>query len=461
MLKALQATCLPERVTEIPGPRSRELAKRLARVECPQITYQDKDLPIFWERSQGMNVWDVDGNRYLDFTAAFGVTALGHSPYFLQVAIAEQGTQLFHAMGDIYPARLKVELAELLAELAPHDLCQSIFASSGSEAVEAAIKTVARVTGRPHILAFEDGYHGLTLGALACTGRFDFQEPFLGQIPEISMHVPFPCPESGVSTAHALEQVEYAVQLARQDGRLFGGVLVEPVQGRGGIRIPDAAFLRGLRAIADTHKMLLIFDEVFTGFGRLGDWFGSSAFDVVPDLMCVGKAMAGGFPISACIGKPSIMERWGFSTGEALHTSTFLGNPLGCAMAIANLKELRAGDWPHRVREKGYAFQARLEALASEFEDLIGVRGMGLAIAVEFKNARPHTSSASTAFAVMKELLKRGIVVLIGGTRANILTITPPFIVDFAEMDFFAAQLRDILQRLTTLFHGDGRALSP
>ncbi len=456
MLKALQATCLPERVTEIPGPRSRDLAKRLSRVECPQITYQDKDLPIFWERSQGMNVWDVDGNRYLDFTAAFGVTVLGHSPYFLQAAIAEQGTQMFHAMGDIYPARLKVELAELLAELAPGELCQSIFASSGSEAVEAAIKTVARVTGRPRILAFEESYHGLTLGALACTGRFDFQEPFLGQIPEISMHVPFPCRESGVTTAHSLEQVEYTVQMACQDGRHFGGILVEPVQGRGGIRIPDPAFLRGLRAIADHHKMLLIFDEIFTGFGRLGDWFGSNAFDVVPDLMCVGKAMAGGFPISACIGKPSVMERWGFSSGEALHTSTFLGNPLGCAMSLANLKALREGDWPNRVREKGYAFLARLQAVAEEFEPLVSVRGMGLALAVEFKSAQLGASSSGLALAVMKELLKRGIVVLIGGSRANVLTLTPPYIVDFAEMDFLTAQLRDILKNLTTALNGDG-----
>lgn len=420
----------PQIVVPPPGPRSRALAARLERVECPDTTYIAADFPVFWERAAGANVWDADGNRYIDLTSAFGVAALGHTHPRVTAALQAQSAALVHGMGDVHPSAEKVRVAEELAALAPGDCQVALFGSSGFEAVEAALKTAALATGRPGCLAFEGAYHGLGYGALATTWRGDFRQPFLAQLnPHVSF-LPYADPRrasaarepAATAAARTLEEVD--TFLARPAGDACGAVLVEPVQGRAGIVVPHPSFLAGLREICTRRDRLLIVDEILTGLGRTGRWFGCEHSGIVPDLLCVGKALGGGLPLSACLGRPAVMDAWGRSSGEARHTSTFLGNPLACAAALAALAEMRALEWPALVAARGASFGAALGA-AARTEGVQEVRGIGLLWGVEIATPAGEPA-AERAIAVVGAALRGGVLVLADGTDRNVLAFMPP-----------------------------------
>jgi 4-aminobutyrate aminotransferase len=441
---------LPSIKTEIPGPRSRELAARLRRVECPTVTFLSPDWPVFWEAAEGANVRDVDGNVFLDVTSAFGVASVGHTNPAVVAALREQSGRLLHGMGDVHPAELKVLLAEKLAAVTPGDLCQTLVSCSGTEAVESALKTAAIHTGRAGVIAFFGGYHGLGPGALGATARKAFRRPFPGLIPRNVTHVPFPTtPTDG---ARVLELIEQLVAHPDSAGESIGAVLFEPIQGRGGIHVPPDEFLRGLRALCDKHNLVLIADEVFTGFGRTGRWFAVDHSGVVPDVMCVGKSMAGGFPISACIGRPAVMKSWPESTGEALHTSTFLGNPLGCASALAAIGEMEKHDLPARSAAMGERLMTLLEPLRKRFPAIHDIRGRGLMIGVELRpaGAEPMTAGAKAAFAVAVAALKRGLLILNEGSYGNVLAFTPPLTIGAEQLgkavEIFGESLGEVLR---------------
>jgi len=287
----------PELLTDIPGPRSIELARRLAAVESRNVTCLEPVAPIFWERAHAANVWDVDGNRYIDLTAAFGVANTGHAHPEVVAAVSEQATHLLHGMGDVHPPAVKVELLEALVRRFPAGVpARAVLSSSGSDAVETAIKTACLATGNAGIVAFEGGYHGLGVGALDVTARRDFRERFE--------------PRLAHATAFARFGDAGDVRRAAQECReTVGAVIVEPIQGRGGERIPPDGFLSELRSVCDSEGWLLIVDEIFTGFGRTGRWFACEHDDVVPDLICLGKGMSSGMPVSACVGRREVMAR--------------------------------------------------------------------------------------------------------------------------------------------------------
>jgi 4-aminobutyrate aminotransferase-like enzyme len=424
-------TLAPDVRVPPPGPRSRHLAGRLGSVECPDTTYLGESFPVFWERAAGVHVWDVDGNRYVDLTAAFGVAALGHGHPRVVAAVRAQAKRLLHGMGDVHPTELKVQLAERLQDLAPGDLGCVLFGCTGSDAVEAALKTAAIATGRPGILAFTGAYHGLGYGALAACGQEYFRAPFAAQLNPHAVCVPFPDPrrrplggrDAATEAARALERVDAA--LAARDE--IGAVIAEPIQGRGGIVIPHASFLPGLREICTRRSRLLVADEILTGLGRTGRWFACEHAGVVPDLLCVGKALGGGLPISACIGRHEIMAAWGQSTGEARHTSTFLGNPLAAAASLATLDVLAGEDWPAQVRERGRALGDALAAWRS-IAGVADVRGAGLLWGVELETEPGQAPDPARAFAVVCAALRRGVLVLADGADRNVLALTPPFI---------------------------------
>jgi 4-aminobutyrate aminotransferase / (S)-3-amino-2-methylpropionate transaminase / 5-aminovalerate transaminase len=413
---------LPERCTAIPGPNSRALAAELRRYENPNVTYVDPEgrFPVFWESASGCLVRDVDGNTFLDLTAAFGVAAVGHTNPRVAAAIAEQSRRLLHGMGDVHPTAVKVELQRKIAERTPGDLGGCILGQNGGDAVEAALKTARLYTGRPGVLAFHGGYHGLTYGALAVTARDDFKTPFAGQVPTFARHVPY--------------RDLRAVEAALREQADIGAVLVEPIQGRGGILVPPPGFLTGLRELCDRYGVLLLADEIFTGWGRTGDWFSCDHDGVLPDLLCIGKAMSGGFPISACVGRPSVMAAWGASTGEALHTSTFLGNPLGCAAALAAIAEMEEKNLPERARTVGAYFKERLHELQARHGGAIReVRGRGLMLGVLL-------DSRERALHLVYDLLQRGIIVLPAGA-GDVLEFVPPLIIEIEQIDWAIGQL--------------------
>jgi 4-aminobutyrate aminotransferase-like enzyme len=403
---------LPLLKTRIPGPKSRALARQLRHYESRNITYVSDHWPIFWQRAAGANVWDVDGNRYIDLTAAFGVTNVGHTNPRVVAAIQKQAGQLLHAMGDVHPNELKLKLARELVGLTFGRWNKSegrvIFANSGAEAVEVATKTAAIHTKRPGIIAFEGAYHGLTYGALDTTWRADFRSPFSKQLGHFTAHVPF----------GRLPDVAKI-----QD---FGAVIVEPIQGRGGIVVPPNDFLPRLRRFCDDHGLVLILDEIYTGFCRTGRWFACEHSGVVPDLVCVGKDMAGGFPISACIGSAKVMDSWPESRGEAIHTSTFMGNPLGCAAALASVGEMKRLKLDARSRELGDWLAARLARIGK-------VRGRGLMLGLEVDNAVP----------IIEKLLQRGVLALPEGSQSEVLGLTPPLVITKRQLDHCLVALGD------------------
>ncbi|MDA1274583.1 MAG: aspartate aminotransferase family protein [Verrucomicrobia bacterium] len=429
--------------------RTKRTLDLLRRYESRNITFQDETIPwpIVWERSRGCHVWDVEGRKYLDLTAAFGVCAAGHGHPRVVRAGQKQMAQLQHAMGDVHPHPLKANLARELSRITferwsgkRHSAPQTgktIFCNSGFEAVEAALKTALLATGRPGIIAFQGGYHGLGYGALNATHRNHFRGQFQSQIKDFGSFVPYP------ANAEVLGAIERAIlSLARRNP--IGAILVEPVQGRGGINVPPHEFLPMLRRLSDEIGALLIIDEILTGFGRTGKWFACEHSETLPDLICLGKALTGGFPLSACVGRIDWMDRaWPASKGEAIHTSTFLGHPVGCAMALEQMKVLREEKLVARSARLGRILLRRLRDMKPPADLVLRAKGLGLMAGLEIRypNGEPATSAA---LQYMSKILHQGVIILPEGEHAATLSFTPSLTIPEKEL----GKALDLLQKL-------------
>ncbi len=410
-------------VTRIPGPRSLELAATLARTETRGVTFLADDFPVFWERGSGALVSDVDGNRYIDCTAAFGVATTGHANPAVAEAIAEQAHRLPHGMGDVHPSETKTRLLAKLAALAPLEDPRTFLCSSGAEAVEFALKTAHLATSAPNVLAFEGAYHGLSYGTLEVGGIAKFREPWRTQLRATTTFVGFPDRRDMQSGARALEAIGTA--LARDPS--IGAVIVEPILGRAGVIVPPDGFLNGVRQLCTRHDALLIFDEIYTCFGRTGTLFACDREGARPDLLCVGKALAGGFPLSATIASGAVAAAWSPSDGEALHTSTYLGNPMGCAAALANLAEIERLEIPRVAREREPVFAERLHALEHASAPIVDARGRGMLWAIEF-------ADPAAANRCMVRALARGLILLQSGVHGESITFAPPPVITDAQL---------------------------
>lgn len=430
----------PDVQAPLPGERGRALVEALAAAECPALTARRARRseqsgaphdPIVWTRARGVNVWDADGNRYVDLSAGFGACAVGHGAAAVTRAVQAQAERLLHALGDLHPSDVKIELLSRLRALAPFTDARVMLGSSGADAVTSALKTAALHSGKPGVLAFAGAYHGLEYGPLAACGYSDaFRAPFAAQL---NPHVAFaPFPGAGTNAQAALDAVELAWR-GRDD---IGAVLIEPVLGRGGVVVPPAGFLVGLQALCARREAVLIADEVLTGLGRTGALLSSVQQGAQPDLICLGKALGGGLPVSACIGRADVMAAWGDPAGEALHTGTFFGHPLGCAAALAALelvqtqrlcdRAARVGDW--LVNE----LRARIGAR------VVDVRGIGLLVGIEL-------AASGQALAVVRALLERGYIVVPAGADARVLSLTPPLVIEQARLARFVAALVEVL----------------
>jgi 4-aminobutyrate aminotransferase-like enzyme len=444
---------------------TKTILQQLRDFESRNVTFIEPDgsWPIVWERAKDVFVWDADGKKYLDLTGAFGVAAAGHANPRVVKAGQKQMAHLPHAMGDVHPHALKAELARELSRITferwnsfrrdeLHESPNSgtrgarpsgkvIFSNSGFEAVESALKTAMLATGRHGVVAFTSAYHGLGYGALNATHRDFFRTPFQPQLREFARFVPFPAEPSDLAA------VEYQIrQLLRREK--IGAILVEPVQARGGINVPPPEFLPLLRKLCDEFGALLILDEIYTGFGRTGKWFSCEHSGVTPDLICLGKALTGGFPLSACVGRAELMDAaWPASRGEAIHTSTFLGNPVGCAMALAQIAEIERLKLPDRSAQLGEFLLAKLQSFQSEISNLkfeVHARGLGLMAGMEL---RRHDGSPATAevFTAVKALLRRGFIFLPEGEHGNVISLTPPLTITRAQLAKAVAALAEVL----------------
>ena len=457
--------------------KTKTIVQQLRDFESRNVTFMDPDgsWPIVWERAKGVHVWDADGKKYLDLTAAFGVAAAGHANPRVVKAGQKQLARLPHAMGDVHPHALKAELARELSRITFERWTKSqdarrqtlnpirgktIFSNSGFEAVESALKTAMLATGKRGVIAFEGAYHGLGYGALNATHRDFFRGPFRSQLGEFGYFVPFPTvgQASRLSlkskktrngdrqdACPTMESIEACIRhLLRREK--IGAILVEPIQARGGINIPPPEFLPLLRKLCDEHGALLILDEIYTGFGRTGKWFACEHTGVVPDLICLGKALTGGFPLSACVGRADLMDAaWPTSRGEAIHTSTFLGNPVGCAMALAQIKEIERMKLPGHSAELGAHLLQLLSILHPPPSILVSCRGLGLMAGVELRlpDGKPATKATMQA---IKEMLHRGFILLPEGEHANVISFTPPLTIAKTQLAKAVEALAEILK---------------
>jgi 4-aminobutyrate aminotransferase-like enzyme len=414
----------PAVVVRPPGPRSRALGEILARCEAPGVNTQSFGPSVVWQEALGSNVLDVDGNRYVDLTSGFGVAAIGHRHPRVVAAIAEQSARLVHGLGDVAAHPARVELARRLCELAPMPGALVYFAVSGSDAVEIALETALLATGRNGVLAFDPAYHGTSLGALAVTSRTAFTAPFAPLIGAATHRLPYGCATSEIDA------------LLDRHGHGIGCVVFEPVVGREGVIFPPAGWLASVAERARAHGALVIADEIFTGFGRTGAWFAVTVEDVVPDLLCCGKALGGGLPIAAVLGRAELMASWDRG-GEALHTGTFLAHPLACAAAIATLDVLAAEDPASRAR----ALEAIVDARAARWRrqpSVIDVRGRGALWAVELADADAARHAAQAA-------LEGGVLLLTCGAEGRTLQILPPLTIASAQLETALDLLEEVL----------------
>jgi 4-aminobutyrate aminotransferase-like enzyme len=442
------------------------ILQTLANYESRNVLFIDPDgsWPIVWERAKGVHVHDADGKKYLDLTAAFGVAAAGHANPRVVEAGQAQMAKLLHAMGDVHPHARKAELARELSRItferwgeslnrstveslnrrpiqrfndSTVQRAKTIFCNSGFEAVEAALKTAMLTGGRYGVIAFQGAYHGLGYGALNATHRDFFRGPFRLQLKEFAHFVPFPSKPSDLPVTETL------VRRLFQRGWV-GAILVEPIQTRGGINIPPPGFLPLLRKLCDEHKALLVLDEIYTGFGRTGKWFACEHSGVIPDLICLGKALTGGFPLSACVGRAEVMDAaWPASRGEAIHTSTFLGHPVGCAMALAQIREIEENKLPERAAKLGeFLLEALNEIHVSRFT--VHARGQGLIAGLELRQPDGKPATDATLRAI-KAMLQRGFILLPEGEHANVISFTPPLTITKAQIAETAKVLSEVL----------------
>jgi len=451
--------------------KTRQILDTLRDYESRNIVFIEPNgsWPIVWERARDVFVWDADRKKYLDLSGAFGVAAAGHANRRVVRAGQKQMARLLHAMGDVHPHAGKAELARELSRLtferwASQSKVQSpkskadarshlelktqnskfktgktIFSNSGFEAVESALKTAILATGKPGVIAFTGAYHGLGYGALNATHRDFFRAPFHNQLREFGHFAPFP------EKSAELASVEFTVRHFFRRERI-GAILVEPIQARGGINIPPPEFLPLLRRLCDEHGALLILDEIYTGFGRTGKWFACEHTGVVPDLICLGKALTGGFPLSVCVGRADLMDAaWPASRGEAIHTSTFLGHPVGCAMALAQIKEIRRLNLCKRSAELGEFLLKELSKVQCPKSKVVcKVRGLGLMAGVELRlpDGKPATEAAMRA---LKDMLRRGFILLPEGGHANVISFTPPLTITKAQLSKTVNALKEVL----------------
>jgi 4-aminobutyrate aminotransferase / (S)-3-amino-2-methylpropionate transaminase / 5-aminovalerate transaminase len=433
-------TQLPQLRFAPPGAASQAWVEQLAAAECPALTARrarreeragaPQD-PIVWAEARGANVRDVDGNVYVDLSAGFGAASVGHAHPQVVQAITTQSQRLLHALGDLQPSDVKIALLLRLAALLPGNENRVMLGLSGSDAVEAALKTALLFTQRPGVVAFEGGYHGLSHGPLAACGySAAFREPFRAQLNPHVQFAPYP------HNAHALSGALAAVSGMLAAGNT-GAVLVEPMLGRGGVVVPPASFLPELSALCRRHGALLIVDEIMTGFARTGRMFGFEHSGVVPDLVCLGKALGGGMPVSACVGSVEIMAAWGSSTGEALHTGTFFGHPLASAAALATLDVLASEQLTKRAGELGSWLLEQLQALQQR-APIAAVRGMGLLIGIELE-------SGEHGLRCIRALLERGYIAVPAAADARVVSLTPPLNITQAQLAGFTRALADSL----------------
>ena len=386
------------------------------------------------DRAEGSYIFTADGRQLLDFTCGIGVTNTGHCHPKVVEAIRQQAGSFIHAQANIVIHRPMLQLIEELRKIVPAPIDGFFFSNSGAEAVEGAVKLARVATGRQNVIVFSGSFHGRTAATMAMTTSKTIYRAGFGPLPSGIFVAPFPYAlrlgmTEEQSSSFALEQLEHllASQTAPKE---TAAILIESVLGEGGYVVPPASFMKGLRQICDRHGILLIFDEVQSGFGRTGTWFALEHFGVVPDIMTVAKGIASGLPLSGVFSRLELMKKWDVGS----HGGTFGGNAIACAAGVATIRAIRDEKMLANAKERGTQLMTGLRKLQEEHPQIADVRGLGLMIGTEFL----VDGSAPKAKAVVKEVVhaaeQENLLLLTCGTYDNIIRWIPPLNVSSAEI---------------------------
>jgi acetylornithine/LysW-gamma-L-lysine aminotransferase len=369
--------------------------------------------PVALVKGKGATVWDANGKAYIDCMSGYGVSLVGHCHPKVVAAIQEQCEKLISCHGSFYNDK-RAELAEKLANISPKELNRIFLCNSGAESVECALKAAVKYTQKTEVISMTRGFHGKTLGALSATHNPKYRGAFEHLIEQNFRFVPF----------GKIERAQEAVT------EKTAAVIVEPVQGEGGVYVAPDGYLKALRDLCDEKGAVLVFDEVQTGFGRTGRMWASQHWNIVPDIMCVSKAMGGGMPIGATIAKDEVMDS--LEIGE--HSSTFGGNPLACAAACATIDVIVEEKLPKRAQVLGDEFKKILQEMVSELRILREVRGLGLMVGLE---------SRTFIGDVLSEALNRRLLLLYAGK--TVIRFLPPLVIEISQLEKAAQILKDVL----------------
>ena len=435
-------------VEEVPGPESQRLIENQLAQESNAVKYPRRT-PIAIDEGRGATLRDVDGNTYLDFYAGIGVLNVGHSNPYVVEAAREQLGKLVHSVD--FPTEGRFELMDKLDEIAPEGLRGNnriLFGGpTGSDAIEASMKVAMKKTGGHGFVAFRGSYHGATSGALSLSGMSKYREDYAPLIGDVA-HLPYPYPfQQDVSPEEAVQRSLDEVQtvLGSPAGGLANpaGIWVEPIQGQGGIVIPPEGFLEGLRDLADDYGVPLVVDEVQTGFGRTGEWFGSDLYDVKPDIMPMGKAIGGiGLPLSA-----TMVDDDFDALDPGGHVGTFRGHVPAMVAGARAIEYIQENDLLAHSQEMGEYIKSRFEEMQSGTSMLGEVRGVGLFIALEFvdSDGEPDKELAKT---VQKRAFERGVLVRAGGRLGNVLRFIPPLVITEEQAEIASDIVADVVREV-------------
>ncbi|CAM3143750.1 aspartate aminotransferase family protein [Filibacter tadaridae] len=416
---------------------------------APSMAKDHPNLPVV--KAEGCYYYGADGKRYLDFTSGIAVENVGHRHPKVVQAIKDGADHLIHGPSGVIIYESILKLAAELQKILPPKLDNFFFANSGTEAIEGALKLAKYVTKRPYIVSFTGCFHGRSIGALSVTTSKSKYRKHL-QPSWLTHQIPYALPEFLPEGADP--EVYFPEKLERDVKSLFNHqvdpeevacMIIEPILGEGGYYIPPTAWLKKIREICDRHGILLIFDEVQTGFGRTGNWFAAQTFDVKPDIMAVAKGIAAGLPLSATIASKELMDQWPLGS----HGTTFGGNPIACSAALASLQVIQEEQLLENTRSMGAYAMARLLEMKDEYPIIRDVRGVGLMIGIELGDPKTGEPSGKSVMDILELCLQNGVLFYLCGNSGEVIRMIPPLTVTKKQIDQGLSILEDALHSYT------------
>ncbi|MEH7331735.1 aspartate aminotransferase family protein [Neobacillus drentensis] len=417
------------------GKNWEHLIKNMPNRLAPSMAKDHPNLPVVKE--EGCYYYGVDGKKYLDFTSGIAVTNVGHRHPKIVQAIKDAADGLMHGPSGVIMYESILRLADELAEILPGELDCFFFANSGAEAIEGSIKLAKYVTKRPYVISFTGCFHGRSLGALSVTTSKSKYRKFM-QPSGLTYQIPYAnvkeCPQGKDPEAFVIEKLEkdfaslFSHQVTPEE---VACVILEPVLGEGGYIVPPKGWLKRVREICDRHNILLIFDEVQTGFGRTGEWFAAQTFDVTPDIMAIAKGIASGLPLSATVASSDLMKQWPLGS----HGTTFGGNPIACSVGLATLEVMKEENLLQNTRNMGKYAVEQLERIKERHSVIGSIRAVGLMIGIEIVDPKTGDPDGKALLKILDLALEKGVLFYLCGNHSEVIRMIPPLIVTKEQID--------------------------